>query len=178
MRKFIVLLRAVNVSGKNTIKMAALKEKLIEYGFASVQTYIQSGNVVLQSTKNATIVERQIQLLIKEEFDLEIVVFVRTIENLHQALDQSPFEQNLPGNNVFVTFLSAVPELALVNKLATIDHGQEEYLIDGTMLYFYLPEGMAKSKMNNNYFENKLKVAATGRNINTIRKLLAMANEQ
>ena len=49
MNRYVVLLRGINVGGKNLIKMTALKACLEQAGFADVVTYIQSGNVLLSS---------------------------------------------------------------------------------------------------------------------------------
>jgi uncharacterized protein (DUF1697 family) len=174
MAKYIVLLRGINVSGKNVIKMAALKEALFYSGFEDVQTYIQSGNVILLSPEGIEAVKTKVYKLLQEKFSLDVEVFVFTMPQLQSALDKMPFPKDLPGNRVFITFLSEVPDTALVADLAALDHGAEVYYLDGNVLYFYLPDGMAKSKMNNNYFERKLGLAATGRNVNTVRKLLSM----
>ena len=73
-----------------------------------------------------------------------------------------PFETkgNLPDN---------------IKKLKIFDHRLEEYVLNGKIIYGYSPHGYGKAKMNNNFFENKLKVRATTRNWKTVNKLVAMA---
>lgn len=175
MSLYIVFLRAVNVSGKNIIKMQALKDALQEAGFGEVKTYIQSGNLLLNSQLKADELGRQIKALIAEVFQLDIEVFVRSREALQQALDQCPYGEDCAPNKVFVTFLDREPEKALLEALQAIDHKGEVFAVRGVVLYFYLPEGMAKSKMSNNYFESRLKLKATGRNVNTVKKMLELA---
>lgn len=175
MPQYIVFLRAVNVSGKNIIKMQALKAALHAAGFEGVQTYIQSGNLLLESKLKAPALEKQLKALIAAEFQLDIEVFVKTREALQQALDHCPYGAECAPNRVFITFLDRRPDTALLAQLQAIDHKAEIFNVWEEVLYFYLPDGMAKSKMSNPYFETKLKLKATGRNVNTVNKMLELA---
>ncbi|WP_196938939.1 DUF1697 domain-containing protein [Sphingobacterium pedocola] len=174
MAKHIIFLRGVNVSGKNSIKMQDLKLFLTDAGFDGVMSYIQSGNIVLSSPLSKKEVKSAIHQLIQEKLGLDIEVFVVTGEELNQALLNNPFQAEHEPNRLFITFLSDRPSTDLINKLQEKDHGREEFQLINNMLYFYLPEGMAKSKMNNNYFEKALKIKATGRNLNTVQKLASL----
>lgn len=176
MNNYIVLLRAVNVSGKNIIKMSELKNVLISDGFLNVQTYIQSGNVILSSEKKSNEVSSQIKSLLLEKFSLNIEVFVLNETQIKDALEHNPFNSNLPGNRVFITFLSDNVLQSNLDEFNKLKLSPEEYKILNNIFYFYLPDGMAKSKLNNNFIENKLKIIATGRNINTLNKLLNLKN--
>lgn len=175
MSQYIVFLRAVNVSGKNIIRMQALKAVLQAAGFEGVQTYIQSGNLLLESKLKAPALEKQLKALIAAEFQLNIEVFVKSREALQLALDHCPYGAECPPNRVFITFLDRRPDTALLEQLQAIDHKDEVFEVWEEVLYFYPPEGMAKSKMSNQYFETKLKLKATGRNVNTVRKMLELA---
>jgi len=62
-----------------------------------------------------------------------------------------------------------------LEKLKGIDYSPEEFVLKGNIIYLYSPQGYGKAKMNNNFFENKLKVTATTRNWKTVNKLLEMA---
>lgn len=175
MQTFVVLLRAVNVSGKNIIKMAELRSALTTEGFEQVSTYIQSGNIVLRSSAIKQGVKENVRALIADKFGLDLEVFVLELEELEAALHQNPFPEEYAPSRVFITLLSAAPAAGLLEQLYSIDHGAEVFRVKDKVLYFYLPEGMAKSKMNNNYFEKELKVRATGRNLNTVRKMIELA---
>ena len=172
--QYIIFLRAVNVSGKNLIKMAELKEKLLKAGFRDVQTYIQSGNIVLQSDESSEKVSTQIKSLIHAEFGLDISVFVLSEADLRSSLENCPFSVDLAPNHVFITYLDKEPEHIALELFKNIDLSPEEYRHRGKIFYFYLPSGMANSKLNNNFIEKKLKVIATGRNLNTINKMLTL----
>jgi len=176
MNKYIVLLRAINVSGKNIIKMADLKEKLQLVGFVNVHTYIQSGNILLESENNSSEIMKQINSLIKDEFSLDIDIFVLTKHELRESLEQNPFSKDLPGNRVFITFLDKELHSTQVEEFKKLNLSPEEYLINKKCFYFYLPEGMANSKLNNNFIEKKFNVKSTGRNINTINKMLDLSS--
>ncbi|WP_156308535.1 DUF1697 domain-containing protein [Sphingobacterium endophyticum] len=134
-------------------------------------------NVLLSSEKKANEVSSQIKSLLLEKFSLNIEVFVLNEIQIIEALENNPFKSNLPGNKVFITFLSDKVHQSNLNEFNKLKLSPEEYKIVNNIFYFYLPEGMAKSKLNNNFIENKLKINATGRNINTLNKLLNLKNK-
>ncbi|UUV20291.1 DUF1697 domain-containing protein [Paenimyroides aestuarii] len=176
MNTYIIFLRAVNVSGKNIIKMADLKVALIEIGFKSVITYIQSGNVVLKSNAEKAVVEQQIKQLIQERFLLDIAVFCLDVQEVETALQNNPFPADAPNNKVFITFMKNIPSEDALHALTTaFQLGNDAFKILHKLLYFYVVDGMGASKMNTNFFEKKLQTIATGRNLNTIRKVIAYA---
>lgn len=174
MQTYIVFLKGINVSGKNIIKMADLKVVLTNAAFTEVQTYIQSGNIVVQTTRTCEETSIQIHELIKEHFQLNIAVFVVTPEQLNAAFKNNPYPEDAPGNKVFITFLDQDIEQNAVVLLKKEVIGSESFEIIHNILYYYLPEGMSNSKLSNPFFEKKLKVVATGRNLNTVRKMLSL----
>jgi len=177
MKTYIVLLRGVNVSGKNLIKMSKLKEILAGAGFSNVSTYIQSGNIILESVLDKTATGELVHQLIFKYFNCTVPVFCLAVSAIEDALKNNPFPNDAEPNKVFITFLNQQPQPDLIEKLTLIDFGTEQFKITDKLLYFYVPDGMGKSKMNNNFFENKLKVTATGRNLNTIYKLIDLAKK-
>ncbi|GHE31681.1 DUF1697 domain-containing protein [Sphingobacterium griseoflavum] len=172
---YVVLLRAVNVAGKNIIKMSDLRQELVHVGFQHVSTYIQSGNILLASSDTADLVRQKVQQLILDKFGLAIHTFVVDAEFIERALRTIPITGELLPNRLFITVLDKTPQQVLVDTLQTADHGSETFALVGNILYFYLPEGAAKAKLSNSYFEKKLQVTATGRNLNTYQKLLELA---
>lgn len=175
MKTYIVLLRGVNVSGKNIVKMAVLKTVLIDNCFKNVTTYIQSGNVILSSDLSKEAVSNKIQQLIYDHFQLQIAVFCLDLQEMEFALKNNPFTENIEPNKLFFTFLNEEPAADLLADLQKIDFVNDQFKVIDKVLYFYLPNGMSNSKLNNNFFEKKLKVTATGRNLNTIHKLIDLA---
>lgn len=175
MKTYFVLLRGVNVSGKNIIKMAILKDVLIDNNFQKVTTYIQSGNIVLSSDFEKDAVSTKVQQLINDHFQLQIAVFCLDLNEMETALQNNPFIENIEPNKLFFTFLKEEPAVDLLVDLEKIDFATDQFKVIDKVLYFYLPNGMSNSKLNNNFFEKKLKVTATGRNLNTINKLIDLA---
>ncbi|NBL65990.1 DUF1697 domain-containing protein [Flavobacterium sp. NST-5] len=96
MNEHLILLRGVNVSGKNIIKMERLREVLSQNGFENVKTYIQSGNILLESDeKNPDKVAAEIELLIAKHFDLSVSAIAVSKKTLKQVLEENPFlDQN------------------------------------------------------------------------------------
>lgn len=87
--KYIVLLRGINISGKNKISMAELKNELSKK-YQNVLTYLNSGNVILDSDKDKEYVMNDIYNIIKNRFNLDIPVFVITSSELEDILKSSP----------------------------------------------------------------------------------------
>ena len=171
MNTYILLLRAVNVSGKNKIKMSELVSILSQSGYESVKTYIQSGNIILRSHLAIPSIQENVQELIHLHFGLTIYVFVIPTNEFEKILKNNPYADKPEKNKVFITLLNFPPELVLIDKFTAIDFGSEEYMIIQNVLYFYIPAGMSNSKLSNSFIENKLKVISTGINLNTINQL-------
>ena len=177
MQTFIILLRAVNVAGKNNIKMAELKSHLENANFHNVKTYIQSGNIIIQSDLSDSTVLSIAKEIINQQFGLNVHVFVLNTDSLQHILHNNPFQNGEEGNRVFITLLDKSPDSLELEKLACIDINDEKYVIKDNILYFYVPQGMANSKLSNPFIEQKLKVISTGRNLNTMLKLSELANQ-
>lgn len=93
MKTYLVLIRGINVGGKNRLTMAGLRECLKERGFSNVSTYIASGNVILDSDKRADVVRAQIERALPETFNLDdelIRVLVLTRSQLQAVIDRKP----------------------------------------------------------------------------------------
>ena len=87
--KYIVLLRGINISGKNKISMAELKSEL-DKNYQNVLTYLNSGNVILNSDEDKEYIMNDIYSVIKNKFNLDIPVFVITMNELENILNNSP----------------------------------------------------------------------------------------
>jgi len=176
METYIAMLRGINVSGQKKIKMADFKTHLQQLNFTDVQTYIQSGNAVFKNKKvTPKVLETRIAEKILKEFGFQVSVIVKSREELTDILKNNTFLKDKDTSRMYVTFLSEEPSSVNLEKLKGIDHSPEEYVLKETTIYLYSPQGYGRAKMNNNFFENKLKVAATTRNWKTVNKLVAMA---
>ncbi|MFL0267373.1 DUF1697 domain-containing protein [Candidatus Clostridium radicumherbarum] len=174
--KYIAFLRGINVSGKNSIKMAALKAMFQTLGFNNVETYIQSGNVIFEFDACDTV---SLEVKIKEEIDktfgFHVETIVRTMEELINIISNNPLlvEANIEIDKLHVTLLLNKPEEA-IESLNLKKEENEKYIIRGKEIYLYCPNGYGNTKLNNTILEKKLKVAATTRNWKTMNKLLEM----
>lgn len=180
MDPFIALLRGMNVSGKNLLKMVDLKQLLIAIGFTEVVTYIQSGNIVFKTEEtNTSKIADHIYYAIKEKFGYEIKVLVLTKNELYKAFNSNPFLNSKDEDitKLCITFLSNSPYLENVPKIEEINSNTEDtFFIKGKLVYLKCPNGFGRTKLTNNLFERKLKVDATTRNWKTITKLIALSS--
>ena len=93
MKSYVVLLRGINVGGKNKISMTELKFCLEEQGFEDAMTYIQSGNVILRSSLDATALGQKIEAMLSNKFKLDssiIKVLILTEDQLQAVIDERP----------------------------------------------------------------------------------------
>ncbi|OYX22896.1 MAG: hypothetical protein B7Z06_11000 [Flavobacteriales bacterium 32-35-8] len=176
MKTYVALLRGINVGGHKKVPMATLRELLAKCGLKNVQTYIQSGNVIFQSSKEATELEEIIKKSIQDSFGFEVSVIVKTPEELQSILDDCPFQKDKKESSFFI-ILNKIPDAELVKDAQQISYENEEIVIKKDALYFYCSTGYGKSKFNMNTFERKLKVIGTARNYNTMIKLLSLSAE-
>ncbi|WP_298780412.1 DUF1697 domain-containing protein [uncultured Polaribacter sp.] len=173
MNKYIVLLRGINVSGKNKIPMADLRQLLNDLKFHNVQTYIQSGNIILESDKSKLEICQKIKGGIATKFGYDVPVIARTIPEWKKAIASYPF---LKDNSKIIAFVF-LNKKASVLKIEVKGINNDNYHIEKDMVYIYCPSGFGKTKLTNNLFEKKLNVIATTRNYNTTLKLLELAEK-
>lgn len=177
MNTYIALLRGINVSGKNIIKMDAFRALMAGLGLQDVQTYIQSGNVVF---KYENVAVEAIQQLIGDAifdcFGFRVPVMVIASSQLHNIYNQNPYIKAYPDNldKLHITFLSSSPSVDLIRQLDTLTYSPDEFSIVDNAVYLYCPQGYGNTKLTNTFFEKKLKVQATTRNLNTIHHLLTI----
>jgi uncharacterized protein (DUF1697 family) len=178
MERRVVLLRGINLGPRNRIAMPELREALAEAGHKNVRTYVQSGNVVLDSDQAPATLEREVERLIEDRFELEIPAVVRTGEELQEVVRQNPLADVVTDPKRYqVSFLAAPLEPARVKELRAVATGSERLVALGRELYAWHPDGVARSKLWAKLAGTGLKVKATARNWNTVETLLAMANE-
>lgn len=176
MNTFISILRGINVGGHKKIKMDALRQLLSSLGYEEVQSYIQSGNVVFRTIESdTTVLENTLSSKIQETFGFEVPVLVLTAQELKSAIENNPYLNDATKDlaSLHLTFLSALPNELLVEKLPT-NFAPDEFRIIGKVIYIYCPNGYGNTKLTNTFFENKLKLAATTRNLKTCNKLAAL----
>jgi len=175
--KIIVLLRGINVGGHKKIPMAELRDILTKSGFSNVKTYIQSGNVVLQSSENdKVLIESKIREAIYNYFSFDVPVLIKSALEIETILANCPFPQDAKEKSYFM-MLHKIPEQELVRLASEKVYDGEEYYILNDCIYFYCANGYGKAKFNMSFFEKKLQVNATSRNYRTMKKLLSLSEE-
>ncbi len=171
MKRYIVLLRGINVSGKNKLAMAELRDLLSSLKFQNVKTYIQSGNIILDSDETKSVVCEKIKEGITSKYGYDVPVLARTIQEWEKAVKNYPF--SLENEKIVAfTFLDKSVE---VQKIEVNGIKEDQYKINDNVVYLYCPSTFADTKLSNNLFERKLKVTATTRNLRTTLKLLELA---
>lgn len=176
MKTYIALLRGINVGGHRKVPMADLRNLLTKIGLENVQTYIQSGNIVFQSKNTDKLaLEALIHLAIRNHFDFEVPVLVRTRTDLKTIFDNCPFDKEEKEASYF-SILSAAPAEQLVTEACEKTYADEAYFIIKDCIYFFSKNGYGRAKFSLKHFERKLKVDATARNFKTMLKLLSLSD--
>lgn len=179
MTTYIALLRGINVGGHNMIKMADLKAMCQAMGLGSVQTYIQSGNLVFQSDEAEEPLRQRIEQEIERVFGLAVPVALRTAAQWQEILARCPFpaEHLAPGESLLVSLLAAAPAPEGVERLGASSSEPDEFRLMGREIYLLCRQPIHKSKLTNQFFERKLGVPSTARNWQTMTRLAEMAEE-
>ncbi|MDN3491203.1 DUF1697 domain-containing protein [Winogradskyella bathintestinalis] len=174
---YIAFLRGINVGGHKKVPMVELRNLLTQLGLKNVQSYIQSGNVIFQSSnKNLENLEKNIQKSILNHFGFEVHILIRTPLVLESILNNCPFSEEKKTNSYFI-ILKQPPEATLIEAIAKQNFPNEEFIITENCVYIYYSLGAGKAKLGVNWFEKKLKVIATARNYKTMIKLQALSRE-
>jgi uncharacterized protein (DUF1697 family) len=176
--KQIVLLRGVNVGGRNRVPMPALREALEASGLEQVVTYVQSGNVVLESGVKSDALARDVEAAIADAFDLQIAVVVRTRAELAKVVRHDPLGEVADQEKLYqVSFCAEKPPKEAVDKLAERAVEGERVLLHGREIYAWFPNGVGRSKLAAQLGRQKLGTVLTARNWTTVKKLLELAGE-
>jgi len=175
----ISMLRGVNVGGHNKIKMDALRDLYESLGLRDAQTYVQSGNVVSKTTaKDPGRLAKQIEDALERKFGFRPSVILRTTTELKDVIARNPFAKrtDIDGSKLLITFLTQELSLETRDTILKITTGPEEVHLGGRELYIYFPDGQGRSKLWP-AIDKALKKSGTGRNWNTVTKLLEMAEK-
>jgi uncharacterized protein (DUF1697 family) len=170
------MLRGINVGSSRRVPMADLRELLEEAGFQNVATYVQSGNIALDSTAKPAALEGRLAELIEARFDFEVPVVVRSGKQLAAVVEHDPFQGVADDPKRYqVSFLSEKLSAETVARLQELAHESERVAVHGREVYAWHPDGVARSKLWNALGGKGLGVTATARNWTTVNRLLEMA---
>ena len=173
----IVLLRGINLGARNRVSMPELRKALERDGFQDVQTYLQSGNVVLASDASSEEVADRCHRRIARAFKLQIDVVTRTRDELAAVIDRNPLAKVARDPKRYqVSFLARELDAAMLAELAELAVAPERLVAIGRELYAWHPRGVARSKLWARLADRRLGVPATARNWTTVTKLLELAD--
>jgi uncharacterized protein (DUF1697 family) len=175
----ISMLRGVNLGGHKKVPMAALRDLCLSLGLRDAQSYIQSGNVVFKTdAKDVTALIKRIEDAIEKKFGFRPGVALRTTAELKDVIARNPFAKRRgiePAKLQVHFFLTTSPSAEMRSEILRLKSGHPEEIVFGNReLYIYFPDGQGRSKLWP-ALDRALKKSATGRNWNTVTRLLEMA---
>lgn len=176
----ISMLRGVNLGPHHRIKMDDLRALYESLELNDARTYVQSGNVIFRTReKNTQKLAKKVQEAIGKKFGFRPEVIVRTIEELRCSLDANPFRgrREIEASKLLITFLAAEPAKAAQTTLRNLKIQREELHLIERELYIYFPDGIGKSKVPWSSVEKLLGVTGTARNLNSVVKMLEIAEQ-
>jgi len=177
MKTYILLLRGINVGGRNALPMKELVALLEDLGCRNVRTYIQSGNVVLQTSKNASSLSKQVSAKVKERRGFEPCVLLLELQDFIRAIAANPFhEAESDPKGLHFGFLDSVPSKPDLKKLEALKTKSERFQLIDKVFYLHAPDGVGRSKLAANS-ERLLGSSMTDRNWQTVGKLRDTAEE-
>jgi len=180
MPTYVILLRAVNLAGYGKLPMADFRTALSGLGYDKVETYIQSGNAIVDAKGSAASVAKDVAAALAKLMGSPVGVVVRTHKELERLIRENPFAaEATDGTKVHVAFLAGP---ANESARATLDRivaqypkRRDRYHLAEEHIYFHLPDGAAETKFSGKTLDKAVGVIGTGRNWNTVLKLHAMS---
>jgi uncharacterized protein (DUF1697 family) len=175
----ISMLRGVNVGGHNLIKMDGLRALYGSLKLRHPQTYLQSGNVVFQTeATDLAKLARKIEDAIERQFAFRPAVILRTVSELRDVIARNPFEKRsgIDPARLLVAFLAADPAPEARDRLLAIECQPDELRFSGREIYVYFPNGQGRPKLKWPHVDKAVKLPYTGRNWNSVTKLLEIAD--
>lgn len=176
----VSFLRGINVGGHAKIQMDALRTLYGSLKLQDPQTYIQSGNVIFKSSeRNFTHIANQIQKAIEKKFGCRPEVILRSTAEMRAIVDRNPFagRPKIEPTKLLVSFLSGHPAKDAGENLRLLAIQPEELHLINRELYIYFPNGVGKSRLPWARVDKALKTPGTGRNWNSVIKILEIAED-
>ncbi len=169
----VLLLRGINVGGRHSVPMAALRELLSSLGCREIRTYIQSGNAVVEGPGDDLGPRLEAALLAR--FGFAVPVIVRSAQDLRRLAQAHPLQ--VPGaldKHLYVGFLSQEPDPARVAALDPLRSPPDCFVVQGAEVFAHYPGGSARSRLTADWFDRCLGLTSTWRNQATVRALAAL----
>jgi len=174
--RYVAFLRGINVGGHNKIKMEILREMFAALRFENVKTYINSGNVIFETSEtDENALTAEIERAIQSEFSLSIKVMIRTIDEIKDIIKNNPFAGQFENNkDLHVLFTDEELPEDKRRLLLSNNNGNEQFSVRNREIFCLLRVGVSDSLLGKDYIGKKLKVSATARNWRTVNKILEL----
>lgn len=180
MTTYVGLLGGINVSGQKLMKMKDLQLALGGSGLLDVRTYIQSGNFVFRSrSRSASALSKTVREAIAERFDYDVPTLVISAQELRVIAAANPYENDAEKDpaRTFVMFFVGTPEAKNIASLPAAPADKITFHVGARAVYAHYPEGYGTTKMDKNFFEKRLGIPMTARNLRTVRVLMEMTED-
>jgi uncharacterized protein (DUF1697 family) len=177
---YIAMVRGINIGPHKRMKMEKLRASCEGLGFATVKTYIQSGNVIFSATKlSSGALSKKMGECIVRDFGFSADVISRTREEMKRIIDGNPFrkERGIDTSKLHVAFLSESAPAAALKKLQELTLAPDRTHSSGKEIYFYFPNGVSGSSLWRHPLDRVLSLPVTMRNWKTVTTLYQMAME-
>ena len=178
MTRFIAFLRGINVGGQKIIKMEDLSKIFSSSGFSNVKTYIQSGNVIFDSSeKDSPALTQKIEKNLLTLLGYDVTILLRTTDEVEQIINLNPFKNIKPDDNtkMYVTFISEEPNKKPSLPLLSSKKDVEVFQIKNLNIFSLSHRINGSFGFPNRFIEKELGVSATTRNWTTVSKIIKLA---
>ena len=175
MTRYVALLRAINVGG-HVVKMDALRRQFTKMGFANVDTFIASGNVIFEaSDANPGALEERIAFELERLLGYPVATFVRTPAELSSVVGHKPFPPEVihpTEHSLYIGFLASKPSADTTRKVVALRTPVDEFHIHKKELYWGCRTRISETAISGSVLEKTIGMAMTVRNITSVRKLV------
>ncbi|MDD6201382.1 MAG: DUF1697 domain-containing protein [Lachnospiraceae bacterium] len=179
MKRYVALLRGVNISGKNKVPMAELKKGFEKLAFEEVKTYLNSGNVIFSSDEDGIKkLTKQIQEMIKNQFELDIPVFVISIEALEEILQNAPDWWGNDNKEIYDNLIFIMPPAKFSDVYSEIGEPKKDLEkieeFNDTIFWSFSRKDYQKTNWWSKTASANIGSKLTIRTANTVRKIVKM----
>jgi uncharacterized protein (DUF1697 family) len=174
MKRYVAFLRAINVGG-HVVKMADLRRLFEACGLSAVETFIQSGNVVFESSDRPAVIEAAIERRLEEALGYRVATFLRTTREVAEVAATWPFEspEGSDGARLYVAFLRRAPDARTRDGLASLSLGADELRVVGREAYWLCRTSGQEATKTGALVGKALGSESTTRNVTTVRRIAA-----
>jgi uncharacterized protein (DUF1697 family) len=176
MNRYVALLRAINVGG-HTVKMDVLRKHFARMGFANVETFIASGNVLFDAKDDEpAALEERIAYELEKSLGYAVGTFLRTGTELAAIVRHRPFDPAVidpEQHALYIGFLPRKPSADTARKIVALRTPVDEFHVHERELYWGCRGRFSDSVVSGNILDRTIAMPMTMRNITTVRKLAA-----